>query len=70
MTYLRVYSFIQMYLKSNRIAEAVNLQRKILHKMELSKGWGSLDTVLAAERLALTLLTQGSLTDAQQLLER
>nr|GLL18969.1 kinesin light chain 3 [Ipomoea trifida] len=61
---------LEMYLKSNRIAEAVNLQRKILHKMELSKGWGSLDTVLAAERLALTLLTQGSLTDAQQLLER
>nr|GMD14561.1 kinesin light chain 3 [Ipomoea batatas] len=27
-----------------------------------SAGWGSLDTVLAAECLALTLLTQGSLT--------
>ncbi|XP_031109164.1 kinesin light chain 3 isoform X2 [Ipomoea triloba] len=66
----RMRHLAEMYLKSNRIAEAVNLQRKILHKMELSKGWGSLDTVLAAERLALTLLTQGSLTDAQQLLER
>ncbi|CAH9106146.1 unnamed protein product [Cuscuta europaea] len=66
----RMWHLAEMYLKSNRIAEAVNLQRKILHTMELSKGWGSLDTIAAAERLALSLQNLGSLTDAQKLLER
>ncbi|KAK6256148.1 hypothetical protein SCA6_017453 [Theobroma cacao] len=59
-----------MYIKSNRTAEAENVQRKILHIVELSKGWNSLDTVIAAERLALTLQSSGSLKEAQELLER
>ncbi|VFQ99692.1 unnamed protein product [Cuscuta campestris] len=66
----RMRHLAEIYLKSNRIAEAVNLQRKILHIMELSKGWGSLDTIAAAEHLALSLQNLGNLTDAQQLLER
>ncbi|XP_050228150.1 uncharacterized protein LOC126677527 isoform X3 [Mercurialis annua] len=60
----------QMYMKSNRLAEAENVQRKILHIMELSKGWDSMDTVIAAERLALTLQGAGSLKEARELLER
>ncbi|VFQ88129.1 unnamed protein product [Cuscuta campestris] len=66
----RMRHLAEIYLKSNRISEAVNLQRKILHIMELSKGWGSLDTIAAAEHLALSLQNLGNLTDAQQLLER
>ncbi|XP_039114625.1 uncharacterized protein LOC120249973 isoform X2 [Dioscorea cayenensis subsp. rotundata] len=60
----------QMLLKSNRLVEAENLQRKILHILEISKGWDSMDTVVAAEDLALTLQSLGSLQDAQELLER
>lgn len=60
----------QILLSSNRLAEAESLQRKILHILELSKGWDSLETVLAAERLALTLQANGSLLEAQELLER
>lgn len=60
----------QIYLKSNRLAEAENVQRKILHIVELSKGWNSMDTVIAAEGLALTLQSAGILKEAQELLER
>lgn len=60
----------QMLLSSNRLVEAEKLQRKILHVLELSKGWDSLDTVMAAEGLALTLQSLGSLNEAQDLLER
>ncbi|EOY03039.1 Tetratricopeptide repeat-like superfamily protein [Theobroma cacao] len=66
----RLRYLAQMYIKSNRTAEAENVQRKILHIVELSKGWNSLDTVIAAERLALTLQSSGSLKEAQELLER
>ncbi|WCJ25185.1 Tetratricopeptide repeat (TPR)-like superfamily protein [Euphorbia peplus] len=60
----------QMYLRSNRLPEAENVQRRILHAMELSKGWDSMDTVTAAERLAQTLQAVGSLKEARELLER
>ncbi|KAG2715193.1 hypothetical protein I3760_03G066100 [Carya illinoinensis] len=60
----------QVYLKSNHPAEAENVQRKILHTMELSKGWNSLDTIVAAEGLALTLQSVGNLKEARELLER
>ncbi|XP_052189057.1 uncharacterized protein LOC127799249 isoform X7 [Diospyros lotus] len=60
----------QIYIKSNRLAEGENVQRKILHAMELTKGWNSLDTVLAAEGLCLTLQSLGNLTEAKDLLER
>ncbi|XP_041002410.1 kinesin light chain 3 isoform X1 [Juglans microcarpa x Juglans regia] len=60
----------QVYLKSNHPAEAENVQRKILHIMELSKGWNSLDTIVAAEGLALTLQSVGNLKEAWELLER
>ncbi|KAL3527446.1 hypothetical protein ACH5RR_012102 [Cinchona calisaya] len=66
----RLQYLAQIYIKSNQIAEAENIQRKILHMMELSKGWNSLDTVIAAERLALTLQSVGTLKDAEELLER
>ncbi|GAB4827303.1 hypothetical protein Ancab_034190 [Ancistrocladus abbreviatus] len=59
-----------MFLKSNRLEEAEHVQRKILHKMDLSKGWNSLDTVIAAESLAMTLQSLGKLMDARELLER
>ncbi|ONK75326.1 uncharacterized protein A4U43_C03F15680 [Asparagus officinalis] len=60
----------QMFLSSNRAVEAEKLQRKILHILELSKGWESLDTIVAAEGLALTLQSLGSLSEARDLLER
>ncbi|XP_042501109.1 uncharacterized protein LOC122078960 isoform X2 [Macadamia integrifolia] len=66
----RLRHLAQMFLKSNRLEEAEHVQRKILHIMELSKGWDSLDTVIAAESLALTLQSIGKLTEAQELLER
>ncbi|KAG4995254.1 hypothetical protein AAZX31_11G220200 [Glycine max] len=60
----------QIYMKSHRIAEAEMVQRKILHVMELSKGWYFLDTVIAAESLALTLQASGNTKDSKELLER
>lgn len=61
----------QIYSKSNnRLEEAENVQRKILHIMELTKGWESLDTVIAAESLSMTLQSMGKLRDARELLER
>ncbi|XP_068642016.1 uncharacterized protein [Aristolochia californica] len=60
----------QILLRSNRLLEAENVQRKILHVLELSKGWESLDTIVAAESLALTLQSIGNLTEARELLER
>ncbi|XP_022772042.1 uncharacterized protein LOC111314693 isoform X2 [Durio zibethinus] len=61
---------LEIYIKSNLISEAENVQRKVLHIIELSKGWNSLDTVVAAEGLGLTLQSSGSLKEAQELLER
>ncbi|XP_009370548.2 kinesin light chain 3 isoform X1 [Pyrus x bretschneideri] len=66
----RMRSLAQMYTKSNRFAEAENVQRKILHIMELTKGWNSMETVITAEGLALILQSAGSLKDAEELLER
>ncbi|KAI6691445.1 hypothetical protein NL676_028273 [Syzygium grande] len=66
----RLRHLAQIYLKSSRLEDAENLQRKILHMLELSKGWHSVETVLAAEGLALTLQTAGKLREAQELLER
>ncbi|KAF3445181.1 hypothetical protein FNV43_RR14875 [Rhamnella rubrinervis] len=66
----RLRYLAQMYLRSNRPEEAENVQRKILHIMELIKGWNSLDTIIAAEGLALTLQSTGSLKEARELLER
>ncbi|KAK9105887.1 hypothetical protein Scep_022731 [Stephania cephalantha] len=60
----------QVLSKSNQLKEAENVQRKILHIMELSKGWNSLDTIIAAEGLALTLQSSGSLQEARKLLEK
>ncbi|KAF5200058.1 Tetratricopeptide repeat (TPR)-like superfamily protein [Thalictrum thalictroides] len=60
----------QIYLNSNRLTEAENVQRKILQIMELSKGWNSLDTVIAAECLASTLQSTGSLKEAKGLLQQ
>ncbi|KAF9626572.1 hypothetical protein IFM89_035457 [Coptis chinensis] len=39
----------RILLKSNRLTEAENVQRRILHIMELSKGRKSLETAIAAE---------------------
>ncbi|KAL2531251.1 Tetratricopeptide repeat (TPR)-like superfamily protein [Abeliophyllum distichum] len=64
----RLQYLAQIYTKSNRITDAEILLRKILHVMELSKGWKSLDTVVAAERLALTLQSVGRLREAEDLL--
>ncbi|XP_037423415.1 kinesin light chain 3-like isoform X1 [Triticum dicoccoides] len=56
--------------KSKQLAEAENLQRKILHNLELSKGWNSLDTTAAAETLSVTLQNIGNLKESEELLER
>ncbi|XP_057972169.1 uncharacterized protein LOC131160474 isoform X2 [Malania oleifera] len=66
----RLSYLAKVYLKSHRSVEAEKVQRKILHIVELSKGWNSLETVIAAENLALTLQSVGSLREAQELLER
>ncbi|CAA6671703.1 unnamed protein product [Spirodela intermedia] len=54
----------QMLVKSGLLREAEALQRKILHVLEISKGW-SPDTVIAAEQLALTLQSLGDLLEAR-----
>ncbi|CAN4126866.1 unnamed protein product [Withania somnifera] len=66
----RMRQLAEIYIKTDQIEEAENVLRKILHIMELAKGWNSLETVIAAERLALTLQSLGSLKEAQELLER
>lgn len=66
----RLRYLAQIYLRSNRPEEAENLQRKILHILELTKGWDSMETVFAAEGLALTLQAVGDLQESQELLER
>lgn len=70
-TCIRRLQFLsQMYLKSNRLAEAEDVQRKVLQIMELSKGWNSMDTVIVAERLALILQSIEKIKEAKELLER
>lgn len=68
----RMNYLAQILLKSNRlnVTEGENLQRKILHIMELSKGWDSVETIFAAEKLSLTLQSLGNLNEAEELLER
>ncbi|KAJ9557746.1 hypothetical protein OSB04_012360, partial [Centaurea solstitialis] len=66
----RLRYLVQIYINSNKLTDAVNIQRKILHMMEVSKGWDSLETVYAAESLALTLKSLGSLMEAKELLQR
>lgn len=66
----RLRYLAQIYLKSGRPAYAEEVQRKILNIMEVSKGWKSLETVIAAESLALTLQAVGNLGEARELLER
>ncbi|KAL9425038.1 hypothetical protein AB3S75_032048 [Citrus x aurantiifolia] len=71
MTCIRRLRYLaQTYVKANRLTDAETVQRKILHIMESSKGWNSLDTVIAAEGLALTLQSTGILMEAQELFER
>ncbi|XP_049372020.1 uncharacterized protein LOC125836907 [Solanum verrucosum] len=66
----RMLQLAQIYIITDRIEEAESVLRKILHIMELAKGWNSLETVIAAERLALTLQSLGNLKEAQELLKR
>ncbi|XP_050388004.1 uncharacterized protein LOC126804968 isoform X4 [Argentina anserina] len=66
----RMRYLAQIYLKSKRFEEAEKVQRKILHIMELTKGWNALDTAITAEGLALNLQSTGSLKEAEELLER
>ncbi|EOA18779.1 hypothetical protein CARUB_v10007384mg [Capsella rubella] len=71
MTYIRRLRYLsQIYVRSNRLAEAENLQRKFLHMMELSKGWNSMEAITAAEALALTLRLSGKLEEALELFEK
>ncbi|XP_076955591.1 uncharacterized protein LOC143630478 [Bidens hawaiensis] len=63
---------LEIYMNSSNLTDAVNTRRKILHTMEVSKGWDSLETVIAAEKLALILVSaggQGNLMEAKQLLQ-
>ncbi|CAN6242335.1 unnamed protein product [Urochloa humidicola] len=57
-------------IKSKRLAEAEIWQRKILHTLELSKGWDSLHTTHAAELLSLTLQALNKFKESEELLER
>ncbi|OQU81294.1 nephrocystin-3 isoform X5 [Sorghum bicolor] len=57
-------------IKSKRFADAEIWQRKILHVLELSKGWDSLDTAIAAELLSLNLEAMDKLKESEELLER
>ncbi|TMW90957.1 hypothetical protein EJD97_015002 [Solanum chilense] len=66
----RMQQLAQIYITTHRIEEAENVLRKILHIMELAKGWNSPETVIAAERLALTLQSLGKLKEAQELFKR
>ncbi|GLJ39708.1 hypothetical protein SUGI_0811780 [Cryptomeria japonica] len=66
----RMGHLAQILLDMNQLQEAENLQRKILHILEVSKGLDSLDTSTAAEKLALTIQSLGSLDEAQELLQR
>ncbi|CAL1413378.1 unnamed protein product [Linum trigynum] len=66
----RLRYLAQIYSRSNRLVEAENVHRKVLHIMELSKGWKSMDTLMAAQGLVQTLLLAGKFGDAQELLER
>ncbi|KAL3323477.1 hypothetical protein AABB24_037896 [Solanum stoloniferum] len=66
----RMRQLAQIYITTDRIEEAESVLRKILHIMELAKGWNSLETVIAAERLALTLQSLGNLKEVQELLKR
>ncbi|KAF8100477.1 hypothetical protein N665_0223s0005 [Sinapis alba] len=71
MTYIRRLRYLsQIYIRSNRLAEAENIQRKLLHMMELSKGWNSMEAVIAAEALAVTLQLSGQLREALELFEK
>ncbi|XP_031738901.1 uncharacterized protein LOC101207905 isoform X2 [Cucumis sativus] len=66
----RLRYLAKMHMKSNNLLETENVQRKILHIMELSKGWNSLETINSADGLASTLYANGCLKEAQELLER
>ncbi|XP_071733545.1 uncharacterized protein, partial [Rutidosis leptorrhynchoides] len=66
----RLRYLAQIYINSNKLKDAANVQRKILHTIEVSKGWESLETVIAAESLALILQLTGSLHEAKDLLQR
>lgn len=71
MAYIRRLRYLsQIYIRSNRLAEAEKLQRKLLHMMELSKGWNSMEAITAAEALALTLRLSGKLGEALELFEK
>lgn len=71
MTCLRRLRYLsQIHQNSSRLKDAEHIQRKIFHIMELSKGWNSLETVTAAERLALTLQSTGSFKEAKELLQQ
>ncbi|KAJ4750859.1 Kinesin light chain 3 [Rhynchospora pubera] len=66
----RMTTLSQIMLKSNRPADAEMLQRKVLHALELLKGWDSLETAKAAEALALTLQSLGNMKESRELLEK
>ncbi|WOL09356.1 hypothetical protein Cni_G18109 [Canna indica] len=57
----RMKYFVEILLNSHQLTEAEIFQRKILHNLELSKGWDSLETVIAAEHLALTIQYLGNM---------
>ncbi|PKA52216.1 hypothetical protein AXF42_Ash010112 [Apostasia shenzhenica] len=66
----RLCYLAKVLVKSDRLPEAESLQRKILHVLEISKGWNSMETITAAEGLAMTRQSLGGLFEAQELLER
>ncbi|KMZ65304.1 hypothetical protein ZOSMA_32G00880, partial [Zostera marina] len=71
MTFIRKMRYLsQILMQSNKPYEVENLQRKILHILEISKGCDAVETIVAAESLALTLQSLGNLVEARELVER
>ncbi|XP_044362656.1 uncharacterized protein [Triticum aestivum] len=63
-------TFFQELMNLKQLDEAENLRRKILHIMELSKGWDSFGSTIAAVQLSVTLVTLGKLRESEELLQR
>ncbi|XP_048547937.1 uncharacterized protein LOC125527474 isoform X2 [Triticum urartu] len=65
-----MYLLARELMNLKQLDEAENLRRKILHIMELSKGWDSFGTTVAAVQLSVTLVTLGKLRESEELLQR
>ncbi|KAJ7571021.1 hypothetical protein O6H91_01G145400 [Diphasiastrum complanatum] len=61
---------LEMLVHSNQLQEAENLQRKIVHILDMAEGPEASSTVRALENLASTLLMRHKLDEAEELFRR